>query len=48
MAKPSMTMADVEAFREWHEKRLKELNYPTEMTEKLQRDRERWLPKPKQ
>lgn len=42
-----MTAAEIAAFREWHEGRLKELNYPPAMVEKLRADRERWFPKPK-
>lgn len=44
--KSSMTEQEVNAFREWHEKRLIECKYPIEIVEKLRSDRERWLPRP--
>lgn len=42
-----MSQEEIDDFRDWHEKRLQELQYPMAMTEKLRSDRERWLPKAK-
>lgn len=33
-------------FREWHERRMAELNYPVEIVNQLTDARERWLPAP--
>lgn len=42
-----MTEAEIIEFREWHEKRLMELNYPEHIENKLRNARELWFPKPK-
>lgn len=42
------TREQVDGFIDWHEKRLKELNYPPEVVKELRRARERWLPVPVQ
>ena len=34
----------IEEFRNWHNNRLAELNYPPELVKELSDARERWLP----
>jgi hypothetical protein len=34
----------LKAFRDWHDRRLAELNYPPELVAELVNARERWLP----
>lgn len=41
-----MRKDEVEEFRNWHEKRLAELNYPPAIVDKLRSDREHWLAGP--
>jgi hypothetical protein len=43
-ARRKWTAEQLRVFREWHDKRMKELNYPDEIVKELTRARERWLP----
>lgn len=38
------TQEQIDHFREWHEARMKELNYPEDVVKELRRAREKWLP----
>ena len=42
-----MTQDQIDSFREWHERRMQELQYPVKLVERLRSDRERWFPKAK-
>jgi hypothetical protein len=41
------TKEQVEEFRQWHSRRLQELDYPPEVVKELTRARESWLSKVK-
>jgi hypothetical protein len=43
MKKPTWTQQQIDDFREWHIKRLKECGYSGLVLEQLTRDRERYL-----
>lgn len=44
---PRWTKEEVAEFIEWHEKRINELNYPDAIKNELRRNRDKWLPVPK-
>lgn len=48
MSKPRTTWSaqQLKDFRDWHDRRLAELNYPPEIVQQLTDARERWLPAP--
>lgn len=44
MARATWSAEKIKEFRDWHDRRLAELNYPPALVKELTDARERWLP----
>ncbi|BAH72943.1 hypothetical protein [Ralstonia phage phiRSL1] len=42
--RPTWTEDQVAQFKEWHERRMAELQYPPALVAELRRTRDRWIP----